>query len=202
MDSQGKAKVALTFALYQGDQLVRRDTIAQDIVKVGKDPAQPPARRRRARVAHARGHRGGLAGRHHADRSGQRARDAGERPARQQVQDPPRRPDPDRVDAHRARDGRARDGRCGRSGPRCLRLRLPSRSRRPSPRRPRPQPAAHRGPTPSPARTRSLPLPPPPPIPSRGEPVRRSVVRPGRREPVRRSVRTVRLSGRCGRSAA
>src|ERR1700733_12148306 len=38
MDSQGKAKVALTFALYQGDQLVRRDTIAQDIVKVGKTP--------------------------------------------------------------------------------------------------------------------------------------------------------------------
>src|SRR5579862_1235551 len=38
MDSQGKAKVALTFALYQGDQLVRRDSIAQDIVKVGKDP--------------------------------------------------------------------------------------------------------------------------------------------------------------------
>ena len=38
MDSQGQAKVALTFALYQGDQLVRRDTIAQDIVKVGKDP--------------------------------------------------------------------------------------------------------------------------------------------------------------------
>src|ERR1700728_4533917 len=35
---QGKAKVALTFALYQGDQLVRRDTIAQDIEKVGKDP--------------------------------------------------------------------------------------------------------------------------------------------------------------------
>lgn len=34
----GKAKVALTFALYQGDQLVRRETIAQDIVKVGKDP--------------------------------------------------------------------------------------------------------------------------------------------------------------------
>ncbi|MGH7437888.1 MAG: FHA domain-containing protein, partial [Polyangiaceae bacterium] len=31
------AKVALTFALYQNDQLVRRDTIAQDIVKVGKD---------------------------------------------------------------------------------------------------------------------------------------------------------------------
>ncbi|MGA2449701.1 MAG: AgmX/PglI C-terminal domain-containing protein [Polyangiaceae bacterium] len=38
MDTQGKAKIALTFALYQGDQLVRRDTIAQDIVKVGKDP--------------------------------------------------------------------------------------------------------------------------------------------------------------------
>jgi hypothetical protein len=38
MDSQGKAKVALTFALYQGDSLIRRDTIAQDIVKVGKDP--------------------------------------------------------------------------------------------------------------------------------------------------------------------
>ena len=38
MDAQGKAKVALTFALYQGEQLIRRDTIAQDIVKVGKDP--------------------------------------------------------------------------------------------------------------------------------------------------------------------
>src|SRR5260221_1729733 len=38
MDPQGKAKVALTFALYQGEQLIRRDTIAQDIVKVGKDP--------------------------------------------------------------------------------------------------------------------------------------------------------------------
>ena len=35
---EAKAKVALTFALYQGDQLLRRDTIAQDIVKVGKDP--------------------------------------------------------------------------------------------------------------------------------------------------------------------
>src|SRR3982750_2372743 len=35
---EGKAKVALTFALYQGETLVRRDTIAQDIVKVGKDP--------------------------------------------------------------------------------------------------------------------------------------------------------------------
>jgi hypothetical protein len=36
MDS--KQKVALTFALYQGGQLVRRETLAQDIVKVGKDP--------------------------------------------------------------------------------------------------------------------------------------------------------------------
>src|SRR5512133_2830720 len=35
---QGKPKVALTFALYQGGQLVRRETVAQDIVKVGKDP--------------------------------------------------------------------------------------------------------------------------------------------------------------------
>ena len=35
---QGKAKVALTFALYQNDALVRRETVTQDIVKVGKDP--------------------------------------------------------------------------------------------------------------------------------------------------------------------
>ncbi len=35
---EAKAKVQLTFALYQGEQLVRRETIAQDIVKVGKDP--------------------------------------------------------------------------------------------------------------------------------------------------------------------
>lgn len=33
-----KQKVALTFALYQGDTLVRRETVQQDIVKVGKDP--------------------------------------------------------------------------------------------------------------------------------------------------------------------
>jgi pSer/pThr/pTyr-binding forkhead associated (FHA) protein len=33
-----KNKVALTFALYQGDALVRRETLTQDIVKVGKDP--------------------------------------------------------------------------------------------------------------------------------------------------------------------
>jgi hypothetical protein len=37
MDSQSKAKIALTFALYQGDRLVRRDTVAHDIVKVGRD---------------------------------------------------------------------------------------------------------------------------------------------------------------------
>ena len=30
---EGKTKVALTFALYQGDQLVRRETVAQDIVR-------------------------------------------------------------------------------------------------------------------------------------------------------------------------
>src|SRR6478609_10156320 len=34
---QGKAKVSLTFGLYEGDQLVRRETVTQDIVKVGKD---------------------------------------------------------------------------------------------------------------------------------------------------------------------
>src|SRR5271154_4130187 len=33
-----KHKVALTFALYQNDALVRRETVTQDIVKVGKDP--------------------------------------------------------------------------------------------------------------------------------------------------------------------
>ena len=38
MEAHGKAKVALTFALYQGDALLRRETVAQDIVKVGKDP--------------------------------------------------------------------------------------------------------------------------------------------------------------------
>lgn len=32
------AKAVLTFALYQGDVLQRRETVAQDIVKVGKDP--------------------------------------------------------------------------------------------------------------------------------------------------------------------
>lgn len=34
----GKQKLSLTFAFYQGDQLVRRESIAQDIIKVGKDP--------------------------------------------------------------------------------------------------------------------------------------------------------------------
>ena len=38
MEGQGKVKVSLTFAIYQGGALVRRETIAQDIVKVGKDP--------------------------------------------------------------------------------------------------------------------------------------------------------------------
>src|SRR6188474_1319672 len=34
---EGKQKVALTFALYQNETLVRRETVTQDIVKVGKD---------------------------------------------------------------------------------------------------------------------------------------------------------------------
>lgn len=34
---EGKQKTGLTFALYQGEDLVRRETVAQDIVKVGKD---------------------------------------------------------------------------------------------------------------------------------------------------------------------
>ena len=38
MQGQGKAKVSLTFGLYEGDQLTRRETVIQDIVKVGKDP--------------------------------------------------------------------------------------------------------------------------------------------------------------------
>src|ERR1700749_1581651 len=36
-EMEGKQKVALTFALYQSDALVRRETVTQDIVKVGKD---------------------------------------------------------------------------------------------------------------------------------------------------------------------
>ncbi len=35
---EGKTNLALTFAFYQGEQLVRRETVVQDIVKVGKDP--------------------------------------------------------------------------------------------------------------------------------------------------------------------
>src|SRR3712207_5059895 len=38
MHGQGKAKVSLTFGLYQGAELVRRETVSQDIVKVAKDP--------------------------------------------------------------------------------------------------------------------------------------------------------------------
>jgi hypothetical protein len=34
---EGKQKVALTFALYQNEKLVRRETVTQDIVKIGKD---------------------------------------------------------------------------------------------------------------------------------------------------------------------
>ena len=34
---EGKQKVALTFALYQNDALVRREMVTQDIVKAGKD---------------------------------------------------------------------------------------------------------------------------------------------------------------------
>src|SRR6188768_3750827 len=34
----GMAKAVLTFALYQADALTRRETVTQDIVKVGKDP--------------------------------------------------------------------------------------------------------------------------------------------------------------------
>lgn len=34
---EGKQKVALTFGLYQNDTLIRRETVSQDIVKVGKD---------------------------------------------------------------------------------------------------------------------------------------------------------------------
>src|SRR5215475_6696925 len=37
-EMEGKQKVALTFALYQNEALVRRETVTQDIVKVGKDP--------------------------------------------------------------------------------------------------------------------------------------------------------------------
>src|SRR5512145_2385056 len=32
------SKAVLTFSIYQGDALIRRETVTQDIVKVGKDP--------------------------------------------------------------------------------------------------------------------------------------------------------------------
>ena len=32
------SKAVLTFAVYQGESLLRRETVAHDIVKVGKDP--------------------------------------------------------------------------------------------------------------------------------------------------------------------
>ncbi|AKT39666.1 AgmX/PglI C-terminal domain-containing protein [Chondromyces crocatus] len=35
---EGKQKVAITFALYQNEALLRRETVTQDIIKVGKDP--------------------------------------------------------------------------------------------------------------------------------------------------------------------
>jgi hypothetical protein len=38
MEAQGKVKVTLTFGVYQNNTLVRRETVTQDIVKVGKDP--------------------------------------------------------------------------------------------------------------------------------------------------------------------
>lgn len=34
---EGKQKIALTFGLYQNEALVRRETVTQDIVKIGKD---------------------------------------------------------------------------------------------------------------------------------------------------------------------
>jgi pSer/pThr/pTyr-binding forkhead associated (FHA) protein len=38
MNNSGKVKVALTFALYQGDRLIGRQVTAEDIVRVGRDP--------------------------------------------------------------------------------------------------------------------------------------------------------------------
>jgi pSer/pThr/pTyr-binding forkhead associated (FHA) protein len=37
MEMEGKQKIALTFGLYQNEALVRRETVTQDIVKIGKD---------------------------------------------------------------------------------------------------------------------------------------------------------------------
>ena len=38
MNAHDKTKPALTFAVYHNDNLIRRETVAQDIVKIGKDP--------------------------------------------------------------------------------------------------------------------------------------------------------------------
>jgi len=34
---EGKAKVGLAFALYRGDELVRRQVVHQDVIKIGSD---------------------------------------------------------------------------------------------------------------------------------------------------------------------
>lgn len=36
--SQGNAKISLTFAVHRGEELVQRETFAQEIIKLGKDP--------------------------------------------------------------------------------------------------------------------------------------------------------------------
>ena len=36
--SQGNRKVSLTFAVYRGEELLRRDTFAQEVIRIGKDP--------------------------------------------------------------------------------------------------------------------------------------------------------------------
>jgi len=36
--SQGNAKISLTFAVHRGEELVQRETFAQEIIKIGKDP--------------------------------------------------------------------------------------------------------------------------------------------------------------------
>ena len=113
-DRRAWPKAVLTFALYQGDALVRRETVTQDIVKVGKDPKSHLRVDDELRLAHARGHRGGVARGHHAHRPRQRAGHAGERRAGQQVQAPRRRPDPDRRHADRARARRAGGSRSPR----------------------------------------------------------------------------------------
>ena len=126
---EGKQKVALTFALYQNDALVRRETVTQDIVKVGKDAKS------HLRVDDE------LASRMHAvievaspeditliDLGNEPGHD-GERRARQQVQDQPRRSAPDRRDQDRARARRAGRGGGGRGA----RPRARPRRRRPRP---------------------------------------------------------------------